>query len=99
MWADMVAAGGHLAGGDIKAMINVEEYSVLDKIGARAGVALAFGKVCPPLHDVDLASQADRLDVTVSFAEGRADANVGRWLKSGEPSTAARHQDKRRSQT
>ena len=43
----MVAASGHLAGGDTKAMINVEEYSVLDKIGARAGLALTFGEaVC-----------------------------------------------------
>lgn len=76
MWADMLAAGGHPAGGDIKAMINIDEYGLLNKVSAIAGVALTFGRVYSQLQNVDLAAQAGRLDVPVFFAKGRHDANA-----------------------
>ncbi len=57
-------------------MTETSEYGLADSVAAYLGAAVTFAVVYDKLDDVDLESQAPRLEVPLYLAEGRYDLNA-----------------------
>jgi hypothetical protein len=73
-WNDYTGVDGHQGTRDFMQHLGMPEYTLLDKVGALAGLVDTYAVLYPQLQDLDLRTAVPRLDVPVYLVEGRYEA-------------------------
>jgi len=73
-WNDYTDVAGHQGKREFVENLGVSEYTLLDRVGALAGLVDAYAIIYPQLQDLDLRARVPRLDVATYLVEGRYEA-------------------------